>query len=160
MGSFWHVFFSVFLCSCYLCLMNKPSPLLLCDSFFFFFLLVCIFSLLWNLTTFRSAGRERHLQERSGWCVDQHKQSSSTTQEPHFWWLRSRLDLWAQISSLFVPFLYSWTISHFQVLKSPTMPPRHWRATRFSTIALEASFWPQGSTSPWKVTCCYMCIKE
>lgn len=30
-------FFSVFLCSCYLCLMNKPSPLLLCDSFIYFF---------------------------------------------------------------------------------------------------------------------------
>lgn len=83
-------------------LFMSPSillPLLVrCD--FIYFLLLCIFSFIVKfLTLNRSAGRERHLQERSGRCADQHKQPSSTTQEPHFRWLRSRLALWAQTSS-------------------------------------------------------------
>lgn len=46
-----------------------------------------------------------------------------------------------------------------QVLKSPTTPQPLWRATRSSTIALEACFWPRESTSPWKVIWCFVGIK-
>lgn len=42
-----------------------------------------------------------------------------------------------------------------QVLKSLTTPQPRWRATRSSTTASEACFWPRESTSPWKVSRCF-----
>ncbi len=74
--------------------------------------------------------------------------------------------IWAQITSQFVSpfgahdrlFLFFFFFL-LQVLKSLTTPQPRWRATRSSTIALEACFWPRESTSPWKVTGCLVGVK-
>lgn len=39
---------------------------------------------------FRVVGRERYLQECTGWCSHQHKQSPGAAEEPDIWWLCCR----------------------------------------------------------------------
>lgn len=113
---------------------------------------------------FRSAGRERHLQECSSRSADQHQQSPNTPQESHFWRFCRRLvqlcfhsKLHVHSSFYLILYLLLMLTSSFlslQALKSQTTPQPLWRVTRSSTIALEACSWPRGSTWPWKVASC------